>query len=327
VSSDVTVGVRLEQPDVPDVDVTAVLGPLTLANPILTASGCAAAGRELAAFIDPASLGAIVTKSVMLKARSGRPTPRMAETPSGMLNGIGLQGAGVDELASSDLPWLADVGAVAIVSVAGESVEEFAKVTARLRGAAAMVAIEVNSSCPNGAADQRSFARDPKAAAAVVTGVRRAVAPGTPIFAKLAPDVTDIVEMAEAVVGAGADGITLVNTLTGMAIDRRTLRPVLSGRTGGLSGPAIRAVALRCVYDVHAAFPDVPLIGVGGIATIDDVLAFVAAGASAVQIGTMLFAEPDLPHKLLSELPFALAEHGVQSLTDLVGVAHHREGT
>lgn len=304
------------------VDLTTSLAAAALPNPVLTASGCAAAGRELEPFSPVASLGAVVTKSVTLAPRAGRPTPRMAETPSGMLNSIGLQNPGIDAFLAHDLPWLAERGARAVVSVAGGSVDDYAELARRLRHAPALVAVEVNISCPNVEDRGQVFACDPVAAAGVVRAVRAETPPGVPVLAKLSPDVTDIVAVARACVSAGADGLTLINTLLGLVIDPDTLRPVLAGRTGGLSGPAIRPVAVRCVWQVHAALPDVPILGAGGIATGLDALQFVLAGASAVSVGTAVFGDPSAPVRVLGELRGALAERGFARLADAVGYAH-----
>ena len=304
------------------VDLSTTLGAVTLPNPVLTASGCAAAGRELEPFSPVASLGAVVTKSVTLAPRAGRPTPRMAETPSGMLNSIGLQNPGIDAFLAYDLPWLAERGARAVVSVAGGSVADYAELARRLRHAPALVAVEVNISCPNVAERGQVFACDPEAAAQVVEAVRAELPAGIPVLAKLSPDVTDIVAVARSCVRAGADGLTLVNTLLGMVIDPDTLRPALAGGTGGLSGPAIRPVAVRCVWQVHAALPDVPLLGAGGIASGLDALQFVLAGASAVSVGTAVFGDPSAPARVLAELRTALAERGFARLSEAVGYAH-----
>ena len=251
--------------------VTSLAG-VAMPNPVLTASGCAAAGRELAPYLDPAGLGAVVTKSVMLRPRSGRAAPRMAETPSGMLNSIGLQGPGIEAFLAEDLPWLFERGARAVVSIAGGSVAEFAELAGRLAGAPGLALIEANISCPNVASRGQVFACHPDAAADVVAAVKAAAS--VPVLAKLSPDVTDIVAIARSCVDAGADGLSMINTLLGLAIDVDTLRPVLAGVTGGLSGPAIRPVALRCVWQVHAALPDVPILGMGGIMTGRDALQF-----------------------------------------------------
>ena len=310
----------------PDCDLTTYLGGVRLPNPVLTASGCAAAGRELHQFFDVAELGAVVTKSVMLTPRAGRPTPRMAETPSGMLNSIGLQGPGIDAFCEHDLPWLAQRGARAVVSIAGSTVDEYAELAARLRGHPGLVGLEVNISCPNVADRGQVFACDPEAAARVVAAVRLETSPLLPVLAKLSPDVTDLVAIARSCVDAGADGLSMVNTLLGMEIDTQTLQPRLAGRTGGLSGPAIRPVAVRCVWQVHAALPEVPILGMGGITTGLDALQFVLAGASAVAVGTAVFADPHAPVRVLAELRQALVERGFARLADAVGFAHRPAG-
>jgi dihydroorotate dehydrogenase (NAD+) catalytic subunit len=306
----------------PDVDMTTWLAGLELHSPVLTASGCAAAGRELDQFFDITTIGAIVTKSIMLNPRSGRATPRMAETPSGMLNSIGLQGPGIDAFLDKDLEWLRARGARAIVSIAGGSVDEYTRLASKLRHVTDVAAIEVNISCPNVEDRGQVFACDPVSAAEVITAVRRNTAPGIPVFAKLSPDVTDIVAIARSVVEAGADGLSMINTLLGMVIDTDTMRPALAGVTGGLSGPAIRPVAVRCVYQVHAALPEVPILGMGGIRTGLDALEFILAGASAVSVGTVTFHDPSAPARVARELAVALAERGFESLEDAVGFAH-----
>src|SRR3954447_16944735 len=290
-------------------------------DPVFTASGCAAAGRELAPYNDLRAIGGVVTKSIQLQPRSGRPTPRMAETPSGMLNSIGLQGPGIDAFLERDLAWLADNDVRAVVSIAGSSVEDYAKLASRLRGQPVSV-IEVNISCPNVEDRGQVFACDPSASAAVISAVRRSAPSGVPIFAKLSPDVTDIVEIAQSCVAAGANGLSLINTTLGIAIDTVTMRPALAGVTGGLSGPAIRPLALRCVWQVHAALPDVPLMGIGGIRTGVDALEFILAGASAVQVGTVIFHDPSAPARISRQLRAALAARGVARLRDVVGLAH-----
>ena len=216
----------------------------------------------------------------------------MAETPSGMLNSIGLQGPGIDGLLAEELPWLAERGVRSLVSIAGTRVEDFAELAERLRGVPGVLGLEVNISCPNVESRGEVFACDPVAAADVVAAVRAAADPAHPVYAKLSPDVTDIVSVARAVTDAGADGLSMINTLLGLVIDPDTMRPVLGGVTGGLSGPAIRPVALRCVWQVHAALPQVPILGMGGIRTGLDALQFVLAGASAVSVGTAVFNDP-----------------------------------
>jgi dihydroorotate dehydrogenase (NAD+) catalytic subunit len=312
------------EPALPDVDMLARLGSLILPNPMMTASGCAGYGRELDQFFDISELGAVVTKSIMAAPRSGRPTPRMAETPSGMLNSIGLQGPGIDTFVERDLPWLAERGARVIVSIAGNDAEEYAKLAGRLRGAPALVGVEVNISCPNVENRGLVFACDPESSARVVSGVRRNVGSGVPIFAKLSPDVTDIVAIAKACVDAGADGLSMINTVLGMVIDTDTMRPHLGGLTGGLSGPAIRPVAVRAIWQVHAAMPQVPIIGMGGVRTGLDALELVLAGASAVQVGTVIFNDPHAPVRVLTELQRALGDRGFDRFADAVGHAHRR---
>ena len=305
-----------------ELDMRTELAGAQFPNPVFTASGCAAAGQELAQFFDVAALGGVVTKSIMMAPRSGRATPRMAETPSGMLNSIGLQGPGVDAFLDKDLPWLASRGARAVVSIAGGSVEEYARLAAKLRGRPGVAMVEVNISCPNVEDRGQVFACDPRAAAGVVEAVRRNTTPGVPVFAKLSPDVTDITTVARACVDAGADGLSVINTLLGMVIDTERMRPALAGVTGGLSGPAIRPVAVRCVWQVHAALPDVPILGMGGVRTGLDALELVLAGASAVSVGTVVFGDPSAPVRVLAELRQALAQRGFERFTDAVGYAH-----
>ncbi|CAB4856641.1 unannotated protein [freshwater metagenome] len=311
-----------ESDPLPEIDMSTHLGLLDLKNPILTASGCAAAGRELDQFFDITTLGGIVTKSVMQNPRSGRPTPRMAETPSGMLNSIGLQGPGIDSFIEKDLAWLSERGATTVVSIAGGSVEEFARVAGKLRLAEGVSGIEVNISCPNVESRGEVFACDPVAAAEVITAVRRNTAPNIPVLAKLSPDVTDIVAVAQAVVAAGADGLSMINTTLGMVINTETMRPALAGITGGLSGPAIRPMAVRCVWQVHQAMPEVPILGMGGIRTGLDALEFILAGASAVSVGTTIFHDPTAPARIRDELTRAIAERGFETLIDAIGYAH-----
>jgi dihydroorotate dehydrogenase (NAD+) catalytic subunit len=304
------------------VDLRTRLGHVELPNPIMTASGCAGAGREMAQFMDVAKIGAIVTKSVMLGPRSGRPTPRMAETPSGMLNSIGLQGPGIDAFLQRDLPWLLSRGARAVVSIAGGTVSEYADLAGRLSDAAGVTAIEVNISCPNVEHRGQVFACDPDSSAAVIEAVRARARYDIPVFAKLSPDVTDIVTIAKACVSAGADGLSMINTLLGMVIDTDTMQPRLAGLTGGLSGPAIRPVAVRCIWQVHEALPGVPIIGMGGVRTGQDALELILAGASMVSVGTTIFHDPSACVRILSELEEELTARGVDRLADVVGLAH-----
>ena len=314
------------------IDMSVDLAGMRLPNPLMTASGCAANGKELHRFFDIAELGAFVTKTVMADARTGRGTPRMAETPSGMLNSIGLQGPGVTAFAQEDLVWLSSVGARVLVSIAGNTADEYAAVASILRQSPAfdaVVGVEVNISCPNVANRGLVFACDPLASAKVVGLVRESLPPHVPIFAKLSPDVTDIVEIAGACVNAGADGLTMINTLLGMVIDTERLRPQVEGVTGGLSGPAIRPIAVRVIWQVRAAMldgriPVVPIIGVGGVRTGDDALQLVAAGASAIQVGTATFNDPESPIRVNRELAATLQNKGFARFSDAVGIAHNR---
>ncbi|MBA2739510.1 MAG: dihydroorotate dehydrogenase [Nocardioidaceae bacterium] len=313
--------------DPDEVDLAVEIAGVPFATPVMTASGCAAAGRELAPFLDVAAIGAVVTKSVLLDPRSGRATPRMVETPSGMLNSIGLQGPGIDAFLASDLPWLVQQGAQPVVSIAGGSLGEYAELGRRVGAAPGVAAVEINISCPNVENRGLVFACDPFAAARAVSAARRGIPKDIPVLAKLSPDVTDIVVVAEAVMEAGATGLSLVNTTLGLEIDPVTLRPALAGVTGGLSGPAIRPMALRCVWQVHAALPDVPLIGIGGVRTGFDALQFLAAGATAVQVGTVTFHDPSSPARVGHELRAELAARGAISPREVVGVAHRPAGT
>ncbi|MGL5817112.1 MAG: dihydroorotate dehydrogenase [Phycicoccus sp.] len=312
---------------------TTALGGLELPNPVLTASGCAANGKELHRFFPVSELGAFVTKTVMLEPRAGRATPRMAETSSGMLNSIGLQGPGIDVFVEHDLAWLGSVGARVVASIAGNTASEFATVAERLVASPsydhAVVAVEVNISCPNVADRGLVFACDPTSSAAVLSMVRERLPEGTPILAKLTPDVTDIVEIADAALGAGATGLTMINTTLGVVIDTDRLRPQLAGVTGGLSGPAVRPMAVRAVWQVSAAMregriPTAPIVGVGGVRTGRDAMELVAAGACAVQVGTATFNDPSAPRRVVDELAAEVARHGAARFADLVGVAHER---
>jgi len=303
----------------------ANLAGAVLASPILTASGCAAAGRELDRFFDITEIGAVVTKSIMSAPRSGRATPRMAETPAGMLNSIGLQGPGIEEFIAKDLAWLRQRGARTVVSIAGGSVNEFAELAARLRHEEGISAIEVNISCPNVENRGQVFACDPMSASSVVHAVRRNTSTLMPIFAKLSPDVTDIADIARSCVAAGADGLSMINTTLGMVINTDTMRPALGGITGGLSGPAIRPMAVRCVWQVRQALPDTPILGMGGIATGLDALQFLLAGANAVSVGTVVFNDPSAPMRIQQELAAALADRGFASVADAINCAHREQ--
>ena len=306
-------------------DFSTTLANAWFPSPVFTASGCASSGRELAQFFDLHSIGGVVTKSVMTKARYGRPTPRMAETPSGMLNSIGLQGPGIDAFIAKDIPYLIEQKARIIVSIAGETVEEYSTLARKLRGVSGISAIEVNISCPNVENRGLVFACDPDASRRVIDGVRRTIGGELPIIAKLSPDVTDLVAIARSVVDAGADAVALINTVLGMVINFDTMRPHLGGKTGGLSGPAIRPIAVRAIYQVHAALPNVPILGMGGVASGRDALEMIAAGASGVSVGTASFGNPNAIPTIQSELRDLLIAKGFTSLRDAIGFAHRTE--
>ena len=306
-------------------DFSTSLGQARFDNPIFTASGCAGSGKELAQFFPLTELGAVVTKSIMVKARSGRATPRMAETPSGMLNSIGLQGPGIDIFLENDVPWLISQGAKIVVSIAGESVDDYAVLARKMRSVSGISALEVNISCPNVENRGQVFACDPVTARAAIEAVRRNIGGELPIIAKLTPDVTDISAIAEEVVSAGADSLALINTVLGMVIDTETLRPRLAGKTGGLSGPAIRPIAVRAIYQVHARLPHVRILGMGGVTNGNDALQLILAGASAVSVGTATFGNPAAVMKVKSELQNLLVAKGFNSLHEAVGYAHRVE--
>ncbi len=303
-------------------DFSTKIGSKRFSNPIFTASGCASSGQELSQFFSLSEIGAIVTKSIMTKACTGRATPRMAETPSGMLNSIGLQGPGIDAFLENDIPWLVANSAKIIVSIAGETVDEYGVLARRLRAVPGISAVEVNISCPNVENRGQVFACHPDTATAVIESVRRNIGGELPIVAKLSPDVTNIVEIAQSVINAGVDGLALINTLLGMVIDTNTMKPKLAGKTGGLSGPAIRPVAVRAIYQVHQAFPDTPIVGMGGVASGRDAFELVLAGASAVSIGTATFGNPTAVLQIRNQLSELLLEKGITDFRDAIGFAH-----
>ncbi|CAB4982260.1 unannotated protein [freshwater metagenome] len=303
-------------------DFSTKIGSKRFSNPIFTASGCASSGQELAQFFDLSEIGAVVTKSIMSKPRLGRPTPRMAETPSGMLNSIGLQGPGIDVFLEKDIPWLVANNAKVIVSIAGETVDEYGVLARRLRAVSGISAVEVNISCPNVENRGQVFSCHPDTATAVIETVRRNIGGELPIIAKLSPDVTDIVHIAESVIKAGVDGLALINTLLGMVIDINTMKPKLGGKTGGLSGPAIRPVAVRAIYQVHQAFPNTPIVGMGGVANGRDAFELILAGASAVSVGTATFGNPTALIKIRAELEQLLLERDFRDFRDAIGFAH-----
>ncbi|HUY92451.1 MAG TPA: dihydroorotate dehydrogenase [Pirellulales bacterium] len=297
------------------VDLSAQLGRLKLANPILVASGTFGYAREMAGLVDLSRLGAILPKTITKEPRPGNPPWRTVETASGLLNSIGLDNDGIEAFIERHLPYLGSVGAPIVVSIAGRSHEEFVELAARLDGLPGVAALELNISCPNvsGGVD---FGTDPAMCQRVVAGVR--AASSLPLFAKLTPNVTTIAEIAKAAEAGGADAVSLINTCLGMAVDWRRRRPLLGNVLGGLSGPAIKPIALRAVFQVSRAVKT-PVIGIGGIASIDDVMEFVVAGASAVQLGTVNYYRPTASIEILDALPGALAELGAAKLSDAVG--------
>ncbi len=306
-----------------DVDLTVPVGSLELANPVMTASGTAGHADELAAYFPLADLGAVVVKSLSVGPWAGNPAPRVHQTPSGMLNSVGLQGPGLEAWIDDDLPRLVASGARTVVSIWGQRVEDFAKAASMLAGVDGLTAVEVNVSCPNVEDRRRMFAHSPTATAEVVAAVGEHC-PGLPRWAKLSPTVADLAEVAAAALGAGADAVTLINTVLGMAIDLDGRRPVLGSGPGGggLSGPAVHPVAVRAVFDVRAAHPDAAIIGVGGVMSGGDAVELIMAGADAVQVGTATFRDPRAPARIVSEIETWCADHGVRRVRELRGVAH-----
>ncbi len=300
-----------------EVDLSVELGDFQLRNPVLAASGCFASGREVDRFYEVAELGGIIVKSLTLEPREGLPTPRMAETPSGMLNAIGLQNPGVDAWIAQDLPWLRERNVPVIVSIAGTSVEEYRQVARKVGGLRGIVAVEANISCPNVEDRNVVFACRPEPSAAVVAAVRAEL--DVPVFAKLTPDVTDVTEIARAVVAAGATGVSLINTLLGMAIDVETRRPKLANVVGGLSGPAVRPLAVRNIWQVHQAIPQVPIIGTGGVSSGEDAVELILAGAVAVAVGTANFVDPFAAQDVVRGLARWCEGHGVAAVRQLRG--------
>ena len=307
------------------VDLSTTLANAWFPTPIFTASGCASSGKELAQFFPLKDIGAVVTKSVMSKPRHGRPTPRMAETPSGMLNSIGLQGPGIDSFLANDVPWLLEQKTRVIVSIAGETIEEYSTLARKLRSVSGLSAVEVNISCPNVENRGLVFACDPDASRRVIDGVRKTIGGELPIIAKLSPDVTDLASIARGVVEAGADALALINTVLGMVINLDTMKPHLGGKTGGLSGPAIRPVAVRAIYQVHAALPHIPILGMGGVASGRDALELILAGASGVSVGTASFGNPTALITIQNELRDLLAARGFATVGQAIGYAHREE--
>ena len=291
------------------------LGRLRLANPITVASGTFGYAREMQGLVDCARLGGILPKTITQNPRPGNPPPRTVETTGGLLNSIGLDNDGIEMFITKQLPYLTGLGTAVIVSIAGKSLDEFTSMAGRLEEVRGIAALELNLSCPNvsGGVD---FGTDPVMCEKVVASVRRTCS--YPVLAKLTPNVTDIRPIARAAEAGGADALSLINTCLGMAVDWRRRRPYLGNTLGGLSGPAIKPIALRIVYQV-AAVVEIPIMGIGGIATIDDVMQFLIAGATAVQVGTANFYNPSVSLQLIDALPKALAELGASSVNEVVG--------
>lgn len=299
-------------------DLSVQLGSLSLRTPVLVASGTFGYARELAGVVDFARLGGIIPKTVTARPRIGNPPPRTIETPSGLLNAIGLDNDGIDHFLDHHLPYLRGLPTAVIGNVAGETEDEFVELAARIAGGGGLAGVELNLSCPNvsGGID---FATDPTVTRRIVRRCRDACP--LPLIAKLTPNVTDVVAIAKAAADGGADAVSLVNTLLGMAIDWRRRRPVLGNATGGLSGPAIKPVVLRIVWQVARA-KVLPIMAVGGIASIDDVMEFIVAGASAVQIGTANFYDPTVSTRIVRELPAALKQIGCDAVSQAIGSMH-----
>jgi len=285
-------------------------------NPVLLASGTCNYGQELVPLTELSRLGGLVSKTITPEPRAGNKPPRIVETPAGMLNSIGLQNPGLEDFIREKWPFLAQLDTQVVVNIAGDTAEEFGEIAARLEELEGIAALELNISCPNLDQGGMLFGCDPEAAAAVVAAVRRVTQ--RPVIAKLTPNVTDIAEIARAVEGAGADGISLINTLVGMAIDVARRRPILGNVTGGLSGPAVKPVALAMVWKVHQAV-DVPLMGIGGIATARDALEFIIAGASLVQVGTASFVDPNAGVEIVEGIQAYCEERGIEDVGSLVG--------
>ncbi|MHB1341120.1 MAG: dihydroorotate dehydrogenase [Coriobacteriia bacterium] len=299
-----------------NVDMSVRVGPLSLRSPVMTGSGTFAAGREYADFVDLSRLGAVVTKGVSMVPWAGNPSPRIAETASGMLNSIGLQNPGVEVFVAKDLAWLATQDVPVIVNLVGHSVAEYVAVAERLSAESAVSGFELNISCPNVDEGGLAFGTTCAAAADVTRAVRAATA--LPLIVKLSPNVTDIAEIARSVEAEGADALSLINTLLGMQIDTRTWRPTLARGVGGLSGPAIKPVAVRMVWQVANAV-GIPVIGMGGIMCAEDAVEFMLAGASAIAVGTANFVDPTATMKITDGIESYCRERGIGRVAELTG--------
>jgi dihydroorotate dehydrogenase (NAD+) catalytic subunit len=297
-------------------DMSVEFAGLQLRNPVITASGTFGYGEEFAEYVNLEEIGAIITKGLSLKPRAGNPTPRIVETPGGMLNAIGLQNVGIDAFIQKKAPYLRTIATPVIVNLFGNTLDEYGELASRLDRVPEVAGMEVNISCPNVKHGGIVFGTDPTAAYEVVKLVRESTI--KPVIVKLSPNVTDIVVMANACQDAGADALSLINTLTGMAIDLQKRRPVLANITGGLSGPAIKPVALRMVWQVAKAV-DIPIIGIGGIMSATDALEFILAGATAVQIGTANFLDPSAAQTIARDMERYLSDNGISDIRQLIG--------
>lgn len=301
-------------------DTAVRVGSVSLPNPVMTASGTAGHGTELAGYVDLGRLGAVVVKSLAVFPWDGNPAPRLRPTVAGMCNSVGLQGPGVEAWVTTTLPDLEATGARVVASIWGRTVDEYGQAAEALAAApGCVVAVECNLSCPNTEGGRSMFAHDPEATAAVVEAVQ---ACGRPVWAKLSPNTDRLVDVAGAAAEAGAEAVTLVNTLLGMVVDRARRRPALGGGGGGLSGPAIHPVAVRAVHDVRAAHPDLPIVGVGGVTDAETAVDLLMAGAQAVQVGTATFADPASPARVLDQLERWGRRQGLGSIAELSGSMH-----
>ncbi|MBR5159740.1 MAG: dihydroorotate dehydrogenase [Bacteroidaceae bacterium] len=298
------------------VQLSTKIGSLELKNPVMTASGTFGYGTEYADFMDISRLGAIIVKGTTLAPRQGNPYPRMAETPSGMLNAVGLQNKGVDYFVDHIYPEVQKIGTAIIVNVSGSCIDDYVQTASIINTLDGIPAIELNISCPNVKQGGMAFGVNPESAAQVVSAVRKAY--DKTLIVKLSPNVTDITEIARAVEGAGADSVSLINTMLGMAIDAEKRRPILSTVTGGMSGPAVKPVALRMVWQTAKAVK-IPVIGLGGICSATDAIEFLLAGASAIQIGTANFIDPSISEKVVDGIADYLERHGFNSVQDIIG--------
>lgn len=292
---------------------------LDLKNPIMPASGCFGFGKEYSQFFDLNELGAIIIKAATKEPRYGNPTPRVAETSSGMLNAIGLQNPGVDAIIDEELPFLQQFSTPVIANVAGSTIEDYVYVAKTFNRTDGIQALELNISCPNVKEGGVQFGTDTQLAKEVTYKVKEAS--NYPVYVKLSPNVTNIVEMAKTVVDAGADGLSMINTLTGMQINLKKKQPIIANKTGGLSGPAIKPIAIRMIYEVRQAV-DVPIIGMGGIESAEDVLEFLLAGANAVAVGTANFRNPFVCSEIIKELPNVLEAYGFSTVEEAIGKGH-----